>query len=245
GERVIVEPVFLPEATGLSEAVYFGSEWDGAFAEYARVPARHAFAVRTALSDVELASFPCSASAALNMIARSGVQAGERILVTGASGGVGTAAVQLAAGRGAVVTALADPSKAKALLALGAERVVSRSADLTAELGRDAFDVVVDVVGGPSFPALLDVLHPRGRYAVAGAIAGALVNLDLRTLYLKDLTLRGCTVLDPQVFPDLVAIIEASAIRPVVAATFPLREIVQAQETFLGKSHTGKIVLVP
>jgi NADPH:quinone reductase-like Zn-dependent oxidoreductase len=245
GERVIVEPVFLPEETGLPEVAYFGSEWDGAFAEYARVPARHAFAVSTALSDVELASFPCSGSAALNMIARSGVQAGERVLVTGASGGVGALAVQLAASRGAAVTAVADPSKKGALLALGAELVAPRSADLAAEFGRDAFHVVIDVVGGPTFPALLDVLRPRGRYAAAGAIAGPLVTLDLRTLYLKDLTLRGCTVLDAQVFPDLVAAIEEGEIRPVVAATFPMKEIVRAQQAFLGKAHTGKIVLVP
>ncbi|MFX9915823.1 zinc-binding dehydrogenase, partial [Acinetobacter baumannii] len=85
-----------------------------------------------------------------------------------------------------------------------------------APLADSAFDVVIDVVGGAAFPDLLRALKPGGRYAVAGAIAGPLVELDLRTLYLKDLTLIGCTVLDRQVFPNLVGYIERGEIRPVV-----------------------------
>jgi NADPH:quinone reductase-like Zn-dependent oxidoreductase len=90
---------------------------------------------------------------------------------------------------------------------------------------------------------LLAVLRSRGRYAVSGAIGGPWVDLDLRTLYLKDLTLFGCTALDPDVFADLVGHIERGEIHPVVAATFPLHEIVAAQRLFLTKQHVGKIVL--
>jgi NADPH:quinone reductase-like Zn-dependent oxidoreductase len=246
GERVLVEPVFhAPQAQDRYAVTYFGSECDGAFAEFARVPARHAHRIASPLSDAELASFPCSYSAAENMLSRLSLASGETVLITGASGGVGSAAVQLARRRGARVIAIADPLKARAVAALGAERVLGRKADLAAECGADSVDAVVDVVGGSGFAGLLDVLRRGGRYAVAGAIAGPVVGLDLRTLYLKDLRLFGCTVLDPGVFENLVAYIERGEIRPVVARVYALEDIVAAQEQFLRKEHTGKIVLTP
>ena len=240
GERVIVEPVFVDSSGTVS---YFGSEVDGAFAEYAVVPARHAHRIDSALTDVELASFPCSYSAAENMVVRAGVSSGARVLVTGASGGVGSAAVQLASQRGAEVVAVAGSDKHATLQSIGASEVIDRDEDLVQHFGSGSFDIVLDVVGGPAWPALLHVLRPRGRYAVAGAIAGADVSLDLRVLYLKDLQLLGCTMLDAGVFAGLVAAIERGDVRPLVAATFPLEDIVAAQEMFLTKRHVGKIVL--
>ena len=102
---------------------------------------------------------------------------------------------------------------------------------------------MVDVVGGDQFSALLQVLKRGGRYGVSGAIAGPLVTLDLRTLYLKDLRLIGCTVLEPGVFANLIGYIDRGEVRPVVAETFPLFDIVAAQQAFLTKRHVGKIVL--
>jgi NADPH:quinone reductase-like Zn-dependent oxidoreductase len=218
---------------------FFGSECDGAFAEFTVVPSVHAHAIDCALSSVELASFPCAYSTAENMLHRAGVSEGESVLVTGASGGVGSAAVQLAARRGARVTALAGTSKHPAVRNLGAHEVLDRNAPLPA----DAFDVVIDVVGGPGFAGLLSVLRPGGRYATAGAIAGPVVELDLRTLYLKDLTFFGCTALDPGVFQNLVGYIQRGEIKPAVCATFPLAKIETAQRVFLEKKHVGKIVL--
>jgi NADPH:quinone reductase-like Zn-dependent oxidoreductase len=246
GQRVLVEPVFRVRGSdGLPAVVYFGSEWDGAFAEFARVPSAHARAIDSPLTDAELASFPCAYSAAENMLTRALVVAGERVLITGASGGVGSAAVQLARRRGAHVIALADPAKAVQLATLGAGLVLPRDADLPAKLGIESVDAVLDVVGGPAFPRLLEVLRRGGRYAVAGAIAGPMVELDLRTLYLKDLKLYGCTVLEREVFANLIGYIERGEIRPLVAQMFPLSAIVAAQTEFLAKRHTGKIVLRP
>ena len=242
GERVVVDPVLRP-ATG--PPLYFGSDTQGAFAEFAAVPERNACGIRSTLSDVELASFPCAYLAAENMLTRAGVTSGERVLVTGASGGVGSAAVQLAQRRGAHVIALAGPVKSTAIQELGASRVLPREADLLAALGRESVDVVIDVVGGTRFAQLLDVLVRRGRYASAGAIGGPVVELDLRTLYLKDLRLLGCTIPDPQVFPNLISYIERGEIRPVVSARYPLSEIASAQTHFLEKSHIGKFVLIP
>jgi NADPH:quinone reductase-like Zn-dependent oxidoreductase len=179
------------------------------------------------------------------MLTRARVEAGETVLVTGASGGVGSAAVQLAKRRGATVIAVAAETKAAQVERLGALRVLPRDADLRALLGRDSVQVVIDVVGGPKFGGLLDILCAKGRYAVAGAIAGPVVSLDLRTVYLKDLRLLGCTIPDPEVFPNLVGYIERREIGAVVAGTYPLRDIAQAQRNFLSKRHTGKIVLQP
>ncbi|WP_296899217.1 zinc-binding dehydrogenase [Thiohalocapsa sp.] len=165
------------------------------------------------------------------------------VLIRVGAGGVGSAAVQLARLRGAEVIAVTRPAKADALRALGVVRTLSRDDAPAAVLGAGSVDVVVDLVGDDGFPALLDVLRPGGRYATSGAIAGPLVTLDLRTLYLKDLTLLGCTALDAGVFPAVVGYIADGRLRPLVAATFPLRQIALAQTAFLEKRHVGKLVL--
>jgi NADPH:quinone reductase-like Zn-dependent oxidoreductase len=244
GERVLIEPC-IREANGetLKMPWYFGSECDGGFAQFTRVAARHAHAIKSDLTDVELASFPCSYSTAENMLTRANVNKDETVLVTGASGGVGSAAVQLAQARGAKVIAVTSASKARTLLELGAVKTLERGNELVAEIGASSVDVVIDLVAGPKWPSLLDVLRPGGRYAVAGAIGGPIVELDVRTLYLKDLSFFGCTVLEPQVFSNLVGRIERNEIAPLVAETYSLRDIAAAQRAFGEKGHIGKIVL--
>jgi NADPH:quinone reductase-like Zn-dependent oxidoreductase len=245
GERVLIDPVIRLNAPGAAQVIYFGSECNGAFAEYTCIPSMNAHAIASELSDAELASFPCAYGAAEHMLERCQVARGEVVLVTGASGGVGSAAVQLATRRGARVIAVASPAKAEAVTALGAELVIAREADIAERLGHETVDAVIDVVGGKQFRQLLDVLRRRGRYAVAGAISGPIVDLDLRTLYLKDLRLEGCTVFEPVVFRNLLGYIERGEIRPVVAKVYALSAIVEAQREFGAKTHTGKIVLQP
>ena len=104
---------------------------------------------------------------------------------------------------------------------------------------------MVDLVAGPDWPALPEVLVRGGRYVTAGAIGGPIVELDVRTLYLKDLTFYGCTFQDDCVFKNLIRYIERGEIQPLVARTFPLSEIVGAQKEFLAKKHVGKLVLIP
>jgi NADPH:quinone reductase-like Zn-dependent oxidoreductase len=245
GERVLVDPVLRPADGSLQDVGYVGLERDGGFAEFVSVPAGNVFRVESALTDPELASFPCAYGTAENLLSRAMVAPGEKVLVTGASGGVGSALVQLARLRGARVIAVTTREKARDVVALGAEQVIERSANPVEALGRESMDVVVDVVGGDAFAGLLDVLKRGGRYAVAGAIAGPVVPLDLRTLYLKDLTLLGCTVTPPAVFSRLLGLIQEGALRPVVRAVYPLADIALAQSDFLGKAQAGKIVLVP
>lgn len=244
GNRVLVEPCFR-EFGGekLEVPWYLGSECDGGFAEYVRVPAVHTYSIDSDLTDVELASFPCSYSTAENMLTRAGVGEGDRVLVTGASGGVGSAALQLARARGATVWAQTSPAKASALMSLGADQLIERGGDLLDTPGMNQVDVVIDLVAGPQWPRLLDVLRPGGRYAVAGAIAGPMVELDVRTLYLKDLSLFGCTVLGSGVFANLVNRIEQGQVKPLVEKTYPLQQITAAQCEFQKKNHVGKLVL--
>jgi len=131
--------------------------------------------------------------------------------------------------------------------ALGTDAVVARDepAPLEAAVAANGgpFDVVADVVGGAHFAACLDALRRGGRYATAGAIAGPLVQLDLRTLYLNDLELYGATVFAPSVFADLVGYIERGEVRPVVAGVYPLEDIHTAQADFERKDHIGSLVV--
>jgi NADPH:quinone reductase-like Zn-dependent oxidoreductase len=245
GERVLVAPM-QPHPSGEPwTCITMGSEINGGFAQYVAVRSTATYRVTSDWTDVELASIPCAWSTAENMLHRAAVSRHDTVLVTGASGGVGSAAVQLAKRRGAVVIAVAGKSKSEQVLAIGADQVIPRDADLDTALGREKVDVVCDLVAGPKWPHLLEVLKKGGRYAVSGAIAGPLVELDVRTLYLKDLTFLGCTFQDPSVFENLVSYIENNSIRPVVARTYPLNAIVRAQTDFLAKNHIGKLVLIP
>ncbi len=245
GERVIVRSMMRTPDDEAFKCWTLGSECDGAFAQYVKAPAKESHAVRCNWNDVELASIPCAYSTAENMLHRSGLSAGERVLITGASGGVGSAAVQLAKRRGAEVLAVAGADKAEAVADLGADRVISRGEDLKSAVATESLDLVVDLVAGPQWPNMLDGLRRGGRYAVSGAIAGPIVALDVRTLYLKDLTFFGCTFQEDVVFENLVRYIENNEIKPVVAGTYPLERIIEAQQAFLGKSFVGKLVLQP
>jgi NADPH:quinone reductase-like Zn-dependent oxidoreductase len=244
GERVLVQPCLRSLRRGLRDA-WLGSEIDGGFAQFVRAPAADTYPVASALSDAELASLPCAYATAENLLTRAGVSAGEQVLVTGATGGVGSAAVQLAMRRGARVIAVASARKQAACAALGATRVIDGAMGLRDSLGADTIDVVIDVVGGERWPDLLDALRPGGRYAVSGAVAGPHVALDLRKLYLKDLTMFGCTAQADGVFANLLGYIERNEIRPLVARTYALADLVVAQRAFVARRHVGKLVVIP
>ena len=244
GERVLVQACLVSLRQGLLD-VWLGSERDGGFAQYVSVPCADAYRIDSALTDAELASFPCSYATAENLLTRGGVKAGERVLITGATGGVGSAAVQLAKLRGAEVLAVVSPQKMADCAVLGADRLISRDQPLLQTVGQSTVDVVIDVVGGKDWPDLLGALKPRGRYAASGAIAGPMVQLDLRKLYLKDLTLYGCTAQEEGVFEALIGYIERGEVKPLLAQTYPLSDLVQAQKDFLTKRHIGKLVVIP
>ena len=220
------------------------SDFDGAFAQYVKVPVSETFKVDCDWSDVELATVPCAYGTAENMVHRAGVKQGDKVLVTGASGGVGSAVVQLVKRRAAEVIAVAGKSKLDAVRTLGAE-VIERGHNLLAELGESCVDVVIDNVAGAGFEPMLKLLKRGGRYASSGAIAGPMVTMDMRDFYLKDIRLIGCTAWDEPVFPNLIGYIERGEILPLVAKQFALKDIAEAQQEFLKKEHFGNFVLIP
>ena len=250
GRRVLIDPWLRDWDDPLDRARcgYFGSECDGGFAEFTVVDERHVHPVESELSDAELATFATSSMTAENMLNRAEVRAGDRVLISGASGGVGSALIQLTRRRGAETVALCGSSKAEAVRAMGADHVLPRApedlkAALRAATGRDEVTVVADVVGGALWPQLISALARGGRYTCAGAIAGPMVSFDLRTFYLRDLVFTGATVPPPGVFADLVGYIERGEIAPLLAATWPLHDLVAAQQAFIAKRHVGNIVV--
>ena len=229
---------------------YFGSECDGGYAQFTKIDERNVYPVNSTMSDAELATFSCSYSTAEGMLSSANVGEGDRVLITGASGGVGSALIQLAKRRGAYVIAMASVAKHYEVGKLNPDAILPRSPkDLAKALkdatGSDTVSVVADIVGGDYFASLIDVLERGGRYTCSGAIAGPIVNLDLRTFYLRDLTFTGSTVIPPHIFTDLVGYIERGEIKPMLAAEFPLVDLQKAQQAFIDKLHTGNIVVSP
>ena len=247
GERVITDNWIRDpkEPLNKTRAGYFGSERNGGYAQFTTIPAQNALPVQSDLSDAELATFSCSYSTAEGMLSRARVTASDTVLVPGASGGVGGALVQLAKLRGARVIAMASAAKHEDVAKLGPDRILDRAPDLAAELTGETVTVVADVVGGDQWPALIECLERGGRYTCSGAIAGPVVAFDLRTFYLNDLTFTGSTVIDPEVMQTILRYIEAGQIVPLLAATYPLRELHAAQTAFSTKTHSGNIVVEP
>jgi len=250
GRRVITDNWLRDwsNPTNKNDTGYFGSECNGGYAEYTTIDHRNVGAVDSNLSDAELATFSCSYTTAEGMLARASVEKGDTVLIAGASGGVGSALIQLANRRGAVVIGLAAKQKHAELENLGADALLDRNPanikqDLRRAISRDSVSVVADVVGGPNFSQLIDCLKTGGRYTCSGAIAGPIVDLDLRTLYLRDLTFTGSTVIPTHIFTDLIKYIEQGEVRPVLAATYPLHELQSAQQAFIDKQFIGNIVV--
>ncbi len=250
GRRVLVD-VWLrdwDDPMNMDRCGYFGSECDGGFAEFTKADHRNVHPIDCDLSDAELATFATSYVTAENMLNRAQVGEGDSVLIPGASGGVGSALIQLAKRRGASAIAMASEAKWDQVKAVGADALLPRTpADLKAALkdatGKESVTVVADVVGGDSWPALIDALARGGRYTCAGAIAGPMVDFDLRTFYLRDLTFTGATIVPPGIFADLVGYIARGEVKPLLAASYPLKDLVQAQQAFIDKKHTGNIVV--
>ena len=250
GKRVLIDTWLRDWSDPLNpdKCGYFGSECDGGYADYTKADVRNVHPVESALSDAELATFATSYITAENMLNRADVGSGDTVLIPGASGGVGSALIQLAKRRGAKTVALCGASKADAVAAIGPDAVLPRAPGnlkgaLRDAIGQDSVTVVADVVGGDLWPRLIAVLARGGRYTCAGAIAGPVVAFDLRTFYLHDLTFTGATIVPPGVFADLVGYIERGEIEPLLAATYPLAELAKAQEAFIAKQHVGNIVV--
>lgn len=249
GCRVMVDPCLrsIEGSASLYDTYeYVGSERDGGFAQFACIPLANCFRVTASCpwTDFQLATVPCAYGTAENMLDNGRVSKEHVVLVTGASGGVGAAAVKLAKRRGCVVVGVT--SKKNEVLELGADAVVSRDGDWSPTLQPlGCVDVVLDVVGGGMFGKLFEQLKRGGTYVVSGAIAGKIVEVDLSILYLRDWKMIGCTMTSRDMFERLVGYVERGEIQPGRTKTFELENIQAAQEAFNSKAFAGKLVLVP
>ena len=251
GQRVMVDfSIYNTDGDSLADIDYIGHGADGGYAEYCAVPSANAHRVDTPMTDAELATFCCAYLTGEHMLDRAAVEAGERVLISGAAGGVGGGLIQLCRARGAIPYAITSSDKVDAVGALGAEGVVARNrgdwvSRLKNLLQGDEIDVVADVVAGPLFKDLINLLRPEGRYTTAGAFAGAMVELDLRTIYLKHLQIHGSSQGTRQAFARLVGYIESGKLDANLHATYPLSEFHRAQTDFIAKNYIGKLVVMP
>ena len=248
GQRVITDNWVRDEndPENIEKVGYLGSERDGGFAQYTAIPSKNALEIISNFSDEELATFSCSYTTAEGMLARAKVMDTDTVLVPGASGGVGSALVQLAKRRGARVVAMTTPEKSSLVEDLGADIIISRvSSSWVDEIKSEKISVVADVVGGSLWKELIEILECGGRYTCSGAIARPIVELDLRTFYLRDLTFTGSTVTETAIAKNIVRYIEDREIKPCLAEVFPLSELKNAQKNFMEKKHVGNIVVVP
>lgn len=251
GSRVLVDPAnYDGPGPDARPADVLGSERDGGFAEYVVVPSARAHPVDDSpLTDAELAALPIAYGTALGMLDRGSVAAGHTVLVTGASGGVGLAAVQLAHARGATVVAVCSGTKGEPVLRAGADLIVDRGRghviDDAAAAAPQGYDSVIDVVAGKAVGHGLALLRAGGRWVVAGALGGWQVDIDVRRLYLANLALVGSTMHTPRIFEDLAGIARRGDVRPVIAQTFDLEHLRDAQERLAQRRHVGKLVIVP
>lgn len=204
---------------------YLESEADGGFAQYVAVDSSHAHAhdvQDSPLSDEQLACLPVAFGTAIGMLERAKVRSGETVLVTGASGGVGLALVQLAAARGGHVLAITSGSKGDAVRANAASQVFNRdSPDIVAQISAaapDGLDVVADIAGGPGLAAMMPMLRDNGRWVIAGAVAGPVIEFDLRRLCLHNVQLIGSSMHTRAHFRRLVDLARRGQANPQVSS---------------------------
>ncbi|MRX50647.1 zinc-binding dehydrogenase [Paracoccus sp. S-4012] len=258
GERGLLDFNIYPDAQpDLNLAPdYYGHGADGGFAEYGVFPSDQFHAVAGALTDAELATLGmCSWQTALHMLTSAGVAEGEHVLVTGASGGVGAALIQLCRVLGAVPHALASPGKEAGLLGLGAASVIDRSrSDWPDAAGSAGVDAVMDLVGGEMTPRLIELMcrdlrarRTPPRLSIAGASAGAVTRIPWALIYLNQVQIFGVSHGTRAEAGRLVGWIREGRLRPILAGTMRLSQLREAEARFAdrGADFLGKLVIVP
>ena len=228
---------------------------DGGYAEYVRVPADNVLPKPANLSFEEAAAVPLTFLTAWHMLGRrrADLRAGESVLVIGGNSGVGVAAIQVAKAKGArVIATVGNAEKAGRAREIGADEVIDHYArageihkavlELT---GGEGVDVVVEHVGPAVFAQCLKALKRGGRLVTCGVTSGPSVEIDLRTVFAKHLTICGSYMGSMSETLELLPLLASGKLKPIVDKVFPLAEAADAHRRMEESAHFGKIVLVP
>jgi NADPH:quinone reductase-like Zn-dependent oxidoreductase len=261
GARVVVDPTLdwdwvlgLRRGVGLEDPFFrvIGEHTQGGFAEYAVVPAANLLPLPESVSfETAAASSLVFVTAWRGLVTRGGLRAGERVLITGGSGGVATAAVQLARIAGAEVFVLTSGEEnVGRLLSLGAHRVIDRNARevgplLRETLGSRGVDLILDSVGEAIWGDLLRALAPQGRLVTYGATSGPRAPTDLRHVFWKQLSILGTSMGSPADFQAVMKVVFGGTVKPVIDAVVPLEGVAEAQARLEAGQVFGKIVVTP
>ncbi len=244
GERVLVDPAIDHGA--------IGEDAPGGLAEFALMPAANLIPLPDGISFDQAASLPIAYGTAWRMLRTRGrVRPGEHILILGASGGVGTACVQIAKMAGCVVYAAASTDdKLARLRALGADHLINyRNGDFDREVWRltnkRGADVVVDYTGAETWVRSLRSLGRGGRLLTCGATTGYDPKTDIRYIWARELTIVGS---DGWTRSDLLALLDATRagqIRPVIDRVLPLAQTAEGERLLEDREVFGKVVIHP
>ncbi|MDO3396671.1 NAD(P)-dependent alcohol dehydrogenase [Nocardioides sp. SOB44] len=225
---------------------------DGSYADFAVVPVTRLARKPTSLSFEEAATLPISGGTALQAVRRAGVEAGDRVLVIGASGGVGSYAVQVAAALGAEVTGVASGAKADLVRSLGATDVIDHTREEIDASGR-RWDVIIDLAGLRRLSLLRRCLAPDGTLVIAGGEGGDRwlggTHRQLGAMALSPFVRQRLTPLLSKEtaadFATLADMADRGELRPVLERTYALEEAAKAIDHLVEGHVRGKIVVVP
>jgi putative PIG3 family NAD(P)H quinone oxidoreductase len=229
----------------------------GGYAEYAVCDARHALPVPKGLDLIQAAGLPETVfTVYANVFEHGGLQAGETVMIHGATSGIGVTAIQMAKAAGAKVIATArGADKAQAATGLGADVAVDATSEDFAAVAKaqGGCDVILDMVGGDYFAKNMDALKTGGRLVHIASQAGGTVELNIGRMMQKRAVITGSTLRprDADEKARLAAAvesvvwpwIEAGKVQPRIDRTFPLAQAAQAHAHLEGGAHVGKIVL--
>lgn len=228
-----------------------GEHTQGGFAEYVVVPARNLYAIPRDYPAEEAAAAPLAfLTAWRGLMTRGRLEAGQTVLVTGASGGVSTAAIQIAKLAGAQVFAVTSTPHVERVQALGADGVFDRleqdyGREVWTRTGRRGVDVVLDSVGSATWDTNVRCLARAGRLVVYGGTTGPKVELDLRQVFWKQLEVVGTTMSTSGEFDRVMGLVFGGRLTPAVDLTLPLDSAREAHERLERGDAFGKIVLMP
>lgn len=261
GVRVVVDPSlsygwYDEDGRGPSFANeklrLIGEHTQGGFAEYAIAPASNLLELPTGYEATDAAAAGLVfVTAWRGLITRGGLRTGERVLITGASGGVSTAAIQIAKAAGAKVYAVTSgPANVDRVSELGADVVYDRKrVDFSREVWMDTskrgVDLVFDAVGELIWPQCLKALAVGGRLVTYGATTGARGTTELRVVFWKQLSILGTTMGSPGEFRTVMRMVFDGRFTPIVQDVLPLAEARRAHERLEAGDVFGKLVLVP